>query len=271
LGWSNNTGVARRVNASDTNAGIPYPRSTARLLARRRNPQRQLLRHQRRIPATGSSYHALPLARRCGSDFFAAEAKRVCRSEPPAIPMPSNKPHHFAKRFLRLTAVVFGVAGALFAGGLRLYGFPGISMVPDVNPGDFLVVLAGPWRSRPPQRFDRLIFDVPPTSHWAAQKIPWMKRLIGLPGEHLRLSGAELFINGQKIMAPCLHLVHESSRTAEIEITLGPDDYYVVGDNLDNTFDDSRSMGPIHRALIRGFAPFVIRTGHAPGAQKMTR
>ena len=105
-----------------------------------------------------------------------------------------------------------------------------------------------------------VIFDVPRTSKWSAQKIPWMKRLVGLPSEHIRISGNQLFVDGRKVDAPFLHGGSHVKQQEDFEVTLGDNEYFVVGDNLDHSFDDSRAMGPIDRSLIKGFVAFVIRT-----------
>ena len=145
--------------------------------------------------------------------------------------------------------------------GVRLFAFPGESMAPAVHPNDYFVGFVGLWRCRMPGRFEMVIFDVPPTSKWAERKIPWMKRLIGLPGEHVRLSGAGLFINGRKVESSFLHSGRLPSQATDFELQLGPAEYCVLGDNLDRSFDDSRSMGPIARSLIRGCVGRVIHRG----------
>jgi signal peptidase I len=158
-------------------------------------------------------------------------------------------------RVLALAAVAFGGA---WLGGVRLFAFPGESMIPAVRPGDFFVGLVGPWRHRTPERFDLLIFDVPPTSKWAERGIPWMKRLVGLPGEHVRLAGAELFIDGRQLGSPFLHSARAASSTRDFEVQLRSDEYCVLGDNPDGSLDDSRSLGPISRSLIQGRVVFVL-------------
>ncbi len=159
---------------------------------------------------------------------------------------------------------VFFAAGAVLAvvwlSGVRLFAFPGESMSPTVMPGDCFVGLVGLWHLRTPQRFDLLVYDVPPTSQWAARRIPWMKRVVGLPGERIWLAGTDVFIDGRKLEVTFLHRDPAARPTAEIERKLGPDEYFLLGDNLDHSFDDSRTMGPIPRALVRGFVAWVIPT-----------
>lgn len=165
------------------------------------------------------------------------------------------------KIVLRSLLVLGLLLAATWLSGIRLHRFHGRSMQPAVNPGDCFVARMGLWQPREPERFALLIFEVPTTSRWAAAKIPWMKRLVGLPGERVRLSGSTLSINGRAIEAPMLHLdpAARKERT-DFEITLGPNQYFVLGDNLDHTTDDSRVMGPIERGLLRGIAgPVVFR------------
>src|SRR3954464_10453886 len=162
------------------------------------------------------------------------------------------------RRSLRVLALIAMAIGGGWLSGVRLFAFPGESMMPAVRPGDHFVGLVGLWQHRAPARFDLLIFDVPPTSKWAERKIPWMKRLVGLPGEHVRLSGAELFIDGRKIASDMLHSDRAPGQSGDFEVQLRSDEFCVLGDNLDRAFDDSRSMGPISRSLIRGRAVLVI-------------
>src|SRR3954465_7891097 len=105
------------------------------------------------------------------------------------------------RRSLRVLVLIILAIGGVWLSGVRLFAFPGESMIPAVRPGDYFVGFVGLWGHRTPGRFALLIFDVPPPSKWAQGKIPWMKRLVGLPGEHVRLSGADLFIDGRKIDA----------------------------------------------------------------------
>lgn len=155
------------------------------------------------------------------------------------------------------------VTGALWLSGARLFAFPGESMAPTVMPGDYFVGMVGLWGTRAPERFDLVIFDVPPESKWADLGIPWMKRVVGLPGERVRLAGERLFIDGQEVTAPFLHLARTTTIESEVDVALKADEPFVLGDNLDHSFDDSRSLGPIRRSLLQGSVALVIRRGKA--------
>ena len=150
------------------------------------------------------------------------------------------------------------VVGAVWLSGVRLFAFSGRSMEPAVMAGDYFVGLVGVWGSSPPERFDMVIFDVPPSSKWAGQGIPWMKRLVGLPGERVRLSGDQLFIDGREERTPFLYRDSSVASSGDVEVTLQPDEYFVLGDNLDHSVEDSRVLGPIPIDLMKGRVAFVF-------------
>ena len=160
------------------------------------------------------------------------------------------------------------VVCAVWLSGVRLFVFSGRSMEPAVMAGDYFVGLVGMWRSHPPERFDMLIFDVPPSSKWAGQKIPWMKRLVGLPGERVRLSGDRLFINGREEGARFLHRDSDATPSGDFEVALRSDEYFVLGDNLDHSVEDSRVLGPIPMNLMKGRVAFVINRARAKTPNK---
>lgn len=161
----------------------------------------------------------------------------------------------------RFTLIATAVVGLVWLSGVRLFAFSGKSMEPTVMAGDYFVGLVGIWGARSPDRFDMVIFDVPPSSQWAGRKIPWMKRLVGLPGERVRLVGDRLFIDGREERAPFLHRDRERTRSEDFEVSLKSDEYFVLGDNLDHSVEDSRVLGPIPARLMQGRIAFVIGRG----------
>jgi signal peptidase I len=86
-----------------------------------------------------------------------------------------------------------------------------------------------------------------------------VKRVIGLPGETLEVRHRNVYINGGKLDEP--YAVHTDS--AELDrrdnfgpITLGPDQFFMMGDNRDNS-NDSRFWGPAPRQSFIGRPLFV--------------
>lgn len=179
------------------------------------------------------------------------------------------------RKLRRNALITAAITGVVWLSGVRLFAFPGKSMEPSVMAGDTFVGLVGLWGLRAPARFDRIIFDVPATSRWAERKIPWMKRVVGLPGEKIRLSGDRLFVNGRELVSSFLHRDPAAQPSRDFELTLKAEEYCVLGDNLDHSFDDSRTLGPIAKSLLRGRVAFVIhrRTGkpRAPTSRERGR
>lgn len=85
-----------------------------------------------------------------------------------------------------------------------------------------------------------------------------IKRVIGVPGDNLvGLESGEVYINGEEIIEPYLSQNTTGqgeglpSTTNEFNITLGDDEYWVMGDNRSWSLD-SRTYGPIQGESIRG-------------------
>ena len=80
-----------------------------------------------------------------------------------------------------------------------------------------------------------------------------IKRVIGLPGETIRYDNEKLYINDEVFEDP-----YASGVTGTFQsITLGEDEYFVMGDNRTISLD-SRVLGPIKRAEIEGTVNFII-------------
>jgi signal peptidase I len=172
-----------------------------------------------------------------------------------------------SKRFRRLRRIgiaVLVIGALLSVGRVRVYAFAGTSMVPAVGPGQRFIAFEGWWARRTLSRFDLVVFDLPPHSAWADRKIPWMKRLVAFPHEHVRLVGPDLFIDGQKVDSSTLYGAPRPD--VAVDIVLGADQFFVLGDNLDHTLEDSRAFGPLEKSRIRGYAVYVTGNGQKSGS-----
>ncbi|MBX6341161.1 MAG: signal peptidase I [Thermomicrobiaceae bacterium] len=101
----------------------------------------------------------------------------------------------------------------------------------------------------PPQRGDIVVFH-PPGQH----SEPYIKRIIGLPGDRVAIHDGAVYINGKRLEEPYL-----ASQTvwrgiaAHQEITVQPGQVFVLGDNRGNS-SDSRVFGPVPISQIIGKA-----------------
>ncbi len=80
---------------------------------------------------------------------------------------------------------------------------------------------------------------------------PLIKRVIGVPGDTIQIVDGAVYVNGQRLDEP---YVGGKLTTCSVycgPITLGPDMYFVMGDNRPDSLD-SRSFGPVSGNLILG-------------------
>lgn len=126
----------------------------------------------------------------------------------------------------------------------------GSSMNDTLQNGDNLVVDKISYRFTDIDRFDIVVFKYHDDPH-----IFYIKRIIGLPGEKVQIIGDDIYINGE-ILEESYGLEPMSyAGTAASEITLGDDEYFVLGDNRNNS-SDSRdpSVGNVPKEWIVGRA-----------------
>jgi signal peptidase I len=131
----------------------------------------------------------------------------------------------------------------------------GDSMIPNLQSGDYLIVDEISYRLSPPQRGDIVVLKYPLDT---TQR--FIKRVIGLPGETVEIKNGQVNIirNGQDITLNEKKYLPDVSGTAgTVNVTLGPDSYFVMGDNRQFSYD-SRSWGLLSKSDIIGRALFRI-------------
>lgn len=142
----------------------------------------------------------------------------------------------------------------------------GSSMYPTLEDGDQLIADKLSYRFRDPKRFDIVIFP-----YQYAENTYFIKRIIGLPGERVRIDEqGTIYINGEVLEEDYGYETIENPGLAAEEIQLGDDEYFVLGDNR-NVSEDSRypDVGNIKRSDLIGrafvriypFAKFGLLTG----------
>lgn len=129
----------------------------------------------------------------------------------------------------------------------------GKSMEPTLSDQDNLIVDKLTYRFEDPERFDIIVF---PFAY--AENVYYIKRIIGLPGETVLIDNEGIiYINGEVLAESYGREVirPEYIGLASKEILLGEDEYFVLGDNRNNS-KDSRvpEVGNIHRDDIIGRA-----------------
>jgi len=85
-----------------------------------------------------------------------------------------------------------------------------------------------------------------------------VKRLVGLPGERIEIRDGAARVNGERLTPPARlgPIRYEADLYGPREVILGPDEYFVLGDNT-NRSSDSRWRGPVKRDQIVGTADLI--------------
>ncbi len=156
----------------------------------------------------------------------------------------------FLLEFIKI-AVLAGVTIALVRYFLfKPFYVKGASMEPNFEDHEYLIIDEVTYRFNEPQRGDVIVFKYPENP-----KEYFLKRIIGLPGERIKISGGQAIIYNDRYPEGTAveesYLPKDLMTEGEKIITLNKDQYFVMGDNRPNSFD-SRRFGPVDRGLIVG-------------------
>lgn len=127
----------------------------------------------------------------------------------------------------------------------------GHSMEPTLSHGDNLIVDKITYRFKDPERFDIIVFP-----YRYEENTFYIKRIIGLPGETVQVIGGYVYINGQLLESDIYGAeVMDSPGIAAEPITLGENEYFVLGDNRNHSADSREaSVGVLKRDELLGRA-----------------
>lgn len=127
----------------------------------------------------------------------------------------------------------------------------GESMAPNFDSGDYLIIDEISYRFAGPQRGDVVVFNYPKDK---SQR--FIKRIIGLPGETVNISEGQVLVtleNGQFIILEEDYLPEDLKTYGAVNILLEEEQYFVLGDNREYSFD-SRAWGGVFKKDIIGKA-----------------
>jgi len=126
----------------------------------------------------------------------------------------------------------------------------GTSMLPRLEDRDRLFINKFVYHLSAIERGDVVVFHYPRDPEKS-----YIKRVIGLPGDRLRIDHGQVWLNGKRQFEPYVPAEYRDSRSMA-EIVVPEDFYFMMGDHR-SISSDSREFGPVERSLIYGKAVFV--------------
>jgi signal peptidase I len=126
----------------------------------------------------------------------------------------------------------------------------GTSMLPHLQDQDRLFINKFAYRFETIHRGDVIVFLYPED-----QSKSYIKRIIALPGDRLRVDHGTVYVNGIALDEPYVPLRFRDDRSVPGRI-IPANEFWVMGDHR-NISSDSRDFGPVPRDLIYGKAAFV--------------
>lgn len=122
----------------------------------------------------------------------------------------------------------------------------GSSMEPELHEGERLIINKAVYVFKTPARGEIIVF-YPSENH---SSIPFIKRIIGLPGDTVEINNGQVLINSESLYEP---YIKEPPDYHVNKLVVSEDSYFVLGDNR-NLSNDSHSGWTVDRSQIIGKA-----------------
>jgi signal peptidase I len=183
-----------------------------------------------------------------------------------------KRQHNSLVELVMIVAVALGLALGIQAFLVKPFRIPSESMVPTLQIGQRVLVDRVSFRFSDPDRGDVVVFKPPAgadsercgAQHPSDQPCPentpgksdtnFIKRVVGVPGDHLKVIEGSVYIDGKRQSESFAHL-DSGCATCNLprEITVPEGEYYMMGDNRGQS-EDSRVWGPVPKKWIIGKA-----------------
>jgi signal peptidase I len=125
----------------------------------------------------------------------------------------------------------------------------GTSMMPSLDDQERIFVNKFVYRWEPIERGDIVVFRYPRDPSKS-----YIKRVIGVPGDQIRIDGGQVYVNGRAVDEDYVPPAYADERSYP-EILVPPHSYFMLGDHRSMS-NDSRDFGPVKEGYIFGKAVF---------------
>lgn len=178
--------------------------------------------------------------------------KELSKPEPRSSYLPSFHSSFggFVVELAKIVVIALAIIIPIRTFVLQPFYVKGASMEPNFRDNEYLIIDELSYRMHDPRRGDVVVLRSPSLNEFL------IKRVIGLPGERVIVNDGKIeIINNDNPTGAQLnekdYLSPSVLTIGDLDVTLGPDQYYVMGDNRPASLD-SRSFGPIARKDIIG-------------------
>ena len=170
---------------------------------------------------------------------------------PPATPeVPPGRRVFTVSTWLRDLLFAVGISFLIITFLYQPVRVEGTSMMPGLQDQERLFINKFEYRFEPVHRGDIIVFHYP-----LDPAKSYIKRVIALPGDDLRIVDGQVYVNGKALKEPYVPLRFRDQRSYPNTV-LPPHEFFVMGDHR-SISSDSRDFGPVKRSLIYGKASFV--------------
>jgi signal peptidase I len=209
--------------------------------------------------------------------------RKIAKAQTPAPSPPAPSQKSAFREYLDAFGVALLLAIVLRTFFIQAYKIPSGSMEPTLLVGDHIIVNKLDYGFRLPDSlfgltplggvipYGKYVFQIESVHRGDVvvfvfpedRSKDFIKRVIGLPGDTVEVKAAAVYLNGHRVADPHAHFdksIAERMASSQADYMgprrLGSDQYFMMGDNRDHSYD-SRFWGPISRDAIEGRAMFI--------------
>lgn len=174
----------------------------------------------------------------------------------------------FVLDFIETIVVSLAIFALVYLFLFQPHQVEGRSMEPNFQNGEYILTDKVSYRLREPERGDVVVFHSPQD-----QRVDFIKRIVGVPGDTIEVKGGYVYIDGEQMSES---FIHDPGRVAQgkflregVVAEVPPNQYVVMGDNRLHS-SDSREWGFVPKDLIVGRAFFRYWPAQAFGVLPTT-